>query len=70
MSHFPAFRAVTRGAHVPGGTWLGRPLGYRCDAPLSPTLIDDSLHALKNAATPLLQNLDPDIRSAVRGDDH
>jgi hypothetical protein len=34
----------------------------------SATRINDSLQALKSASTPLLQNLDPDIRSAVRGD--
>jgi hypothetical protein len=36
----------------------------------SATGIDDSLRALKTASVPLLQNLDPEIRSAVRGDDH
>jgi hypothetical protein len=31
--------------------------------------LDDTLQALKSASTPLLQNLDPELRSAVRGDD-
>jgi hypothetical protein len=31
--------------------------------------LDDTLQALKSAATPLLQNLTPELRSAVRGDD-
>jgi hypothetical protein len=30
--------------------------------------LDDTLQALKSASTPLLQNLTPDLRSAVRGD--
>jgi hypothetical protein len=33
------------------------------------TRLDDALQALKSASTPLLQNLDPEMRSAVRGDD-
>jgi hypothetical protein len=36
----------------------------------SPTIrLDDALQALKSASTPLLQNLNPEMRSAVRGDD-
>jgi hypothetical protein len=31
--------------------------------------LDETLQALKSASTPLLQNLTPDLRSAVRGDD-
>ena len=31
--------------------------------------LDDAVQALKSASTPLLQNLDPEMRSAVRGDD-
>jgi BarA-like signal transduction histidine kinase len=31
--------------------------------------LDDTLQALKSASTPLLQNLTPEMRSAVRGDD-
>jgi len=31
--------------------------------------LDDTLQALKSASTPLLQNLTPEQRSAVRGDD-
>jgi hypothetical protein len=31
--------------------------------------LDDTLQALKSAATPLLQNLTPDLQSVVRGDD-
>jgi len=31
--------------------------------------LDDTLQALKSASTPLLQNLTPELRSAVRGDD-
>ena len=30
--------------------------------------LDDTLQALKSAAAPLLQNLTPELRSAVRGD--
>jgi len=30
--------------------------------------LDDALQALKSASTPLLQNLTPEMRSAVRGD--
>jgi hypothetical protein len=30
--------------------------------------LGDTLQALKSASTPLLQNLDPELRSAVRGD--
>ena len=33
------------------------------------TGLDDAVQALKSASTPLLQNLDPEMRSAVRGDD-
>jgi hypothetical protein len=33
------------------------------------TRLDDALQALKTASTPLLQNLDAQTRSAVRGDD-
>ena len=33
------------------------------------TRLDDAVQALKSASTPLLQNLDPEMRSAVRGDD-
>jgi hypothetical protein len=33
------------------------------------TRLDDAVQALKSASTPLLQNLSPEIRSAVRGDD-
>jgi hypothetical protein len=32
------------------------------------TRIDEALQALRSSSTPLLQNLDPDLRSAVRGD--
>ena len=35
----------------------------------SATQLDDAVQALKSASTPLLQNLDPKMRSAVRGDD-
>ena len=35
----------------------------------SATRLDDALQALKSASTPLLQKLDPEMRSAVRGDD-
>ena len=35
----------------------------------SATRLDDAVQALKSASTPLLQNLDPEMRSAVRGDD-
>ena len=35
----------------------------------SATGLDDAVQALKSASTPLLQNLNPEIRSAVRGDD-
>ncbi|HEX6452328.1 MAG TPA: hypothetical protein VF060_23065 [Trebonia sp.] len=31
--------------------------------------LDDAMQALKSASAPLLQNLSPDIRAAVRGDD-
>jgi hypothetical protein len=31
--------------------------------------LDDAVQALKSASTPLLQNLSPEMRSAVRGDD-
>jgi hypothetical protein len=30
--------------------------------------LDDTLQALKSASAPLLQNLTPELRSAVRGD--
>ena len=33
------------------------------------TRLDDAVQALKSASTPLLQSLDPEMRSAVRGDD-
>ena len=33
------------------------------------TRLDDAVQALKSASTPLLQNLSPEMRSAVRGDD-
>ena len=33
------------------------------------TRLDDAVQALKSASTPLLQNLNPEMRSAVRGDD-
>lgn len=33
------------------------------------TGLDDAVQALRSASTPLLQNLDPEMRSAVRGDD-
>jgi len=33
------------------------------------TRLDDAVQALKTASTPLLQNLSPEMRSAVRGDD-
>jgi hypothetical protein len=35
----------------------------------SATRLDDAVQALKSASTPLLQNLSPEIQSAVRGDD-
>jgi hypothetical protein len=35
----------------------------------SATRLDDALQGLKSASTPLLQNLNPDMQSAVRGDD-
>ena len=35
----------------------------------SATRLDDAVQALKAASTPLLQNLNPEMRSAVRGDD-
>ena len=34
----------------------------------SATRLDDAVQVLKSASTPLLQNLDPEMRSAVRGD--
>ena len=34
----------------------------------SATRLDDAVQALKSASTPLLQNLSPEMRSAVRGD--
>jgi hypothetical protein len=34
----------------------------------SVTRLDDAVQALKSASAPLLQNLDPETRSAVRGD--
>jgi hypothetical protein len=33
------------------------------------TRLDDAVQTLKSASTPLLQNLSPEIQSAVRGDD-
>jgi hypothetical protein len=33
------------------------------------TRLDDAVQALNSASTPLLQNMDPEMRSAVRGDD-
>jgi hypothetical protein len=36
---------------------------------LSAARLDDAVQALKSASTPLLQNLTPEMRSAVRGDD-
>jgi hypothetical protein len=33
-----------------------------------PTRLDDALRALKTTSTPLLQNLSPEMQSAVRGD--
>jgi hypothetical protein len=33
------------------------------------TRLDDAMEALKTTSTPLLQNLSPEMRSAVRGDD-
>ncbi|MGH3205220.1 MAG: hypothetical protein ACRDP5_24695 [Streptosporangiaceae bacterium] len=35
----------------------------------SATRLDDAVQALKSASTPLLQNMDPETRSAVLGDD-
>ena len=35
----------------------------------SATRLEDAVQALKSASTPLLQNLDPEMRSAVREDD-
>ncbi len=35
----------------------------------SATRLDNAVQGLKSASTPLLQNLDPEMRSAVRGDD-
>jgi hypothetical protein len=35
----------------------------------SVTRFDDAVQALKSASTPLLQNLNPEMRWAVRGDD-
>jgi len=35
----------------------------------SATRLDDAVQALKSASTPLLQNLNPEMRSAVRGED-
>ena len=34
----------------------------------SATRLDDALQALKSASAPLLQNLSPEVQSAVRGD--
>jgi hypothetical protein len=34
----------------------------------SATRLDDAVQGLKSASTPLLQNLSPEMRSAVRGD--
>jgi hypothetical protein len=34
-----------------------------------PPRLDDALQALRSASTPLLQNMSPEMRSAVRGDD-
>jgi hypothetical protein len=34
----------------------------------SATRLDNAVQGLKSASTPLLQNLDPEMRSAVRGD--
>jgi hypothetical protein len=34
-----------------------------------PSRLDDALQALRSASTPLLQNMSPETRSAVRGDD-
>lgn len=33
------------------------------------TRLDDAVEALKSASAPLLQNLTPEMRSVVRGDD-
>jgi hypothetical protein len=33
------------------------------------TRLDDAVQVLKSASIPLLQNLNPEMRSAVRGDD-
>jgi hypothetical protein len=35
----------------------------------SATRLHDAVQALKSASTPLLQNMNPEMRSAVRGDD-
>jgi hypothetical protein len=35
----------------------------------SATRLDGAIQALRSASTPLLQNLDPEMQSAVRGDD-
>ena len=45
-------------------------LGTKPGPGISPaTRLDDAMQALKSASTPLLQSLDPQTRSAVRGDD-
>ena len=46
--------------------WLARAPGQE---KFSAARLDDAVQALKSASTPLLQNLNPEMRSAVRGDD-
>jgi hypothetical protein len=47
-------------------SWLATTPGQ---GKFSVTRLDDAVQALKAASTPLLQNLSPEMRSAVRGDD-
>jgi ABC-type phosphate transport system auxiliary subunit len=57
--------------HVDGE--MASALGWLATAPgqgkFPTTRLDDAVQALKSASTPLLQNLNPEMRSAVRGDD-
>jgi hypothetical protein len=52
---------------------MARALSVLATAPgqgnFSATRLDDAVQALKSASTPLLQNLNPEMQSAVRGDD-
>jgi hypothetical protein len=48
---------------------LFRPLLRAGQADSPATRLDDAVQALKSASTPLLANLNPEARSAVRGDE-